>query len=59
MPMESKAQRGYLWANHPDIAKKFEAMTPKGKKLPYHKAKRKNEIKKSAHTGFMKGLGGY
>lgn len=36
MPMESQAQRGYLWANHPDVAKKFEAETPKGESLPQH-----------------------
>ncbi len=36
MPMESVAQRHYLWANHPDIAKEFEAATPKGAKLPEH-----------------------
>lgn len=40
MPMKSKAQRAYLWAKHPDVAKKFEKETPKGKKLPKH-AKRK------------------
>lgn len=34
MPMKSQAQRRYLWAKHPDVAKKFEKETPKGKKLP-------------------------
>lgn len=34
MPMKSKAQRAYLHANKPSIAKKFEKKTPKGKKLP-------------------------
>ena len=34
MPMKSKAQRGYLHANKPEVAKKFEKKTPKGKKLP-------------------------
>lgn len=34
MPMQSKAQRAFLWANHPDVAAKFEAETPNGKKLP-------------------------
>jgi hypothetical protein len=34
MPFKSKAQRSYLYANEPEVAKKFEAMTPKGKKLP-------------------------
>lgn len=34
MPMKSKNQRGYLWANNPEVAKKFEEETPKGAKLP-------------------------
>jgi len=34
--MKSKAQRALLWATHPKIAAKFEAETPKGKKLPAH-----------------------
>jgi hypothetical protein len=34
MPFKSQAQRGYLYANDPAVAKKFEAETPKGKKLP-------------------------
>ena len=36
MPFKSQAQRGSLYANHPKIAKEFEAATPKGKKLPKH-----------------------
>lgn len=38
MPFESEAQRRYMWMHHPEIAKEFAAATPKGKKLPYHKA---------------------
>lgn len=34
MPMKSQAQRKFLHAKHPKIAEKFEAETPKGKKLP-------------------------
>ena len=34
MPMKSQAQRAYLWANNPKVAKEFESKTPKGKKLP-------------------------
>ena len=40
MPMKSKAQRGYLHANKPKVAKKYEAETPKGKKLPKKVKKR-------------------
>lgn len=50
MPFVSEAQRRFLWANHPQIAKRWAAHTPKSKKLPlhakqamlaYHKAKSK------------------
>jgi len=34
MPMKSKAQRGYLWANDPKVARRFERHTRKGAKLP-------------------------
>jgi methylmalonyl-CoA mutase N-terminal domain/subunit len=36
MPFSSEAQRRYLWAKHPEVAKEFAAATPKGKKLPEH-----------------------
>lgn len=39
MPFRSTAQRGFLFANHPDIAKRFAAETPKDAKLPYHVGK--------------------
>lgn len=45
MPMKSKAQRKYLWANDPETAEKFEKETPKGKKLP---EKKKKKAKKKA-----------
>lgn len=40
MPFRSNAQRGFLFANNPKVAKEFAAATPKGKKLP-RKVKRK------------------
>lgn len=40
MPFKSKAQKGYLYANKPEVAKEFQSKTPKGKKLP-KKVKRK------------------
>lgn len=60
MPFQSQAQRGFMYAKHPELAKEFEAATPKGKKLPYHKAK-KSRMKSVAHMGILKGLskGGY
>jgi hypothetical protein len=32
MPFKSKAQRAYLYANNPEVAKEFEKKTPKGAK---------------------------
>ncbi len=34
MPFESKAQRAWMYANKPEMAKKWEKHTPKNKKLP-------------------------
>lgn len=36
MPFRSEAQRRYLWANHPEVAREFAERTPKGAKLPDH-----------------------
>jgi hypothetical protein len=47
--MRSTAQRGYLWANHPDVARKFEAETPADAKLPDH-VKRKPKYASSPET---------
>ncbi len=41
MPFKSKAQRAYLFANNPEVAKEFAAHTPKGKKLPQKVKKKK------------------
>ena len=41
MPFKSTAQRGYLFANNPGVAKEFAAKTPKGAKLPKHVKKKK------------------
>ena len=34
MPFKSKAQKKYLYATNPKLAKKFQKKTPKGTKLP-------------------------
>lgn len=50
MPFKSKAQRGYLFAHDPKVAKEFAASTPKGAKLPEHvadKRKRKAGLAKA------------
>jgi hypothetical protein len=41
MPFESQAQRGFMWARHQEVAKRWEKETPKGKALPYKKPPRK------------------
>jgi len=41
MPFKSSAQRAYLFAKHPKIAKEFASKTPKGAKLPKHAKKKK------------------
>lgn len=41
MPFKSQAQRGFMYAKHPKLAKEFEEATPKGKKLPEHVKKKK------------------
>ena len=50
MPFKSHAQRRYLWATDPELAKKFEAETPSGADLPDHvgpkKPKAKHGVKK-------------
>lgn len=45
MPFKSKAQRKFMYAKHPEMAKEWEDKTPKGKKLP-EKVKKKNGKKK-------------
>src|SRR5512142_621945 len=44
-PFVSKAQRAYLYANHPEIAAELERHTPKGKKLPKHVANVRNPLR--------------
>jgi hypothetical protein len=46
MPFQSEAQRKFLWANRPDIAKRWAREFPGKRKLPKHKRKT-NRKKKS------------
>ena len=41
MPFASSKQRGFMFAKHPDIAKRYAAETPKGAKLPMQVPKKK------------------
>lgn len=45
MPFKSKAQRKYLFANDPKVAKEFAAATPKNAKLPEHVKKKAGKKK--------------
>lgn len=55
MPFKSKAQQGYLYAKHPEIAKKFAEETPKSayKSMPEHKPE-PEMMKQKAHESAMK-----
>ena len=44
--MLSQSQREWMWKNKPEMAKEWEAHTPKGIKLPEHVSRRKNAIKR-------------
>lgn len=48
MPFVSKAQRGYMWVHHPEIAKEFEAKTASMANLPEHVSKKKKPTPKTA-----------
>jgi len=51
MPFVSQAQRAFMYARHLELAKEFEAATPKGKKLPKHvKGKNGRGPRKSGHA---------
>jgi len=54
MPFKSEAQRRFLWANRPDIAKRW-ANEPgaKNKGLPYHKKQAEWEKLASLEVGFL------
>lgn len=51
MPFKSQAQRKWMYANKPKMAKKWEKHTPKGKKLP-KKVKKKKKKKKTRRESF-------
>lgn len=42
MPFKSQSQRVWMHIHHPAMAARWEAETPKGKKLPKHKRKKKH-----------------
>jgi hypothetical protein len=62
MPMRSQAQRRWMWATHPAMARRWEAHTPRGKELPEHvgdakKRERAPRDKAGAQVGPLRALG--
>jgi hypothetical protein len=46
MPFRSQAQRGYMYANHPEIAKRWEDTYGSGKNLPKYAKGQAPKIKR-------------
>jgi hypothetical protein len=46
MPFKSKSQRRWMYATHPEMARHWEEVTPKGKSLP-------ERVKKATLRGFI------
>lgn len=42
-PFRSKAQRKWMYATHPEMAKRWEKETPKTNKLPERKSPKKGK----------------
>ncbi|HDD44833.1 MAG TPA: hypothetical protein ENG63_08260 [Candidatus Desulfofervidus auxilii] len=57
MPFVSQAQRRFMYAVHPKLAREFEKKTPKGKKLPEYvdnrKKKNRKTIRKQAYLVYL------
>lgn len=45
MPFKSSSQKGWMYANEPEMAKRWQKETPKGKKLPKKVSKSGNKNK--------------
>jgi len=46
MPFKSKAQQGWMFVHHPEMAKEWAEETPNIKNLPEYKESRKKAMKK-------------
>lgn len=58
MPFKSEAQRNYLYANKPEVARRFQSETPKNvdlpKKVPQHAkstSRKANAMRRVAEEG--------
>lgn len=47
MPFKSKQQRKYMYARHPEMAKRWEEETPTGKRLPQKLGRKRKTTKRS------------
>jgi hypothetical protein len=54
MPFKSKAQAAFMFSQHPEIAKRWEAETKNMKKLPKHVKKKTTKKKTSKKTSKKK-----
>lgn len=54
MPFESKAQRRFMYAKHPEIAERWQKHTPKDKKLPERKKESEVRLGTAFTDGFLK-----
>lgn len=54
MPMKSKAQRRFLWATDPELARRFEDHTPAGATLPDHVPPKKGSERMDAISRLAK-----
>jgi len=53
MPFKSEAQRGFLFANHPEIAKRWAREYPNQGQLPEHVGSSDEVRKRAAHAFSM------
>lgn len=53
MPFASQAQRGFMYAKHPEIAKRWEKETHEGK-LPEHVGDKESSMQKIAKERLAK-----
>jgi hypothetical protein len=56
MPFKSDAQRRFMYAQHPGVAKRWERHTPKGKKLPARKKEAAQDRRQAFKVGFLRRL---
>lgn len=55
MPFRSRSQRAWMYANHPDMAARWQKETPPGAILPQHVAKKNKENPTRLHFRLAQG----